>query len=67
MHVLIAKQGGLLAIAYIILIVQIILLFLGSTLKQGCTAGIKLILSEDGQYLEVTEVIGEHNHAVHQA
>ena len=63
---LIAKQGGLLAIAYIILIVQIMLLFLGSTLKQGCTAGIKLILSEDGQYLEVTEVIGEHNHAVHQ-
>ena len=38
----------------------------GSTLKQGCTAGIKLILSDDGQYLEVTEIIGEHNHAVHQ-
>lgn len=65
MHVLISK-GGLLAIAFFILLVHIILLFHGSTLKQGCTAGIKLILSEDGQYLEVTEVIGEHNHVVHQ-
>ena len=41
-------------------------LLLLSTLKQGCSAGIKLILSEDGQYLEVTEVISEHNHVVNQ-
>ena len=38
-----------------------IVYFSCSTLKQGCSTGIKLILSEDGQYLEVAEVIGKHN------
>lgn len=33
-----------------------------STLKQGCTAGIKLSLSDDRQCLKVTEVSEEHNH-----
>ena len=32
------------------------------TLKQGCTAGIKLSLSGDHQCLKVTEVSEEHNH-----
>ncbi len=35
-----------------------------STLKQGCTAGIKLSLSDDRQCLKVTEVSEEHNHEI---
>ena len=32
-----------------------------NTVKQNYKAGIKLILSEEGQYLEVTEVCKVHN------
>ena len=35
-----------------------------STLKQECSAGIKLKMSSDGQSLVVTEVLEEHNHIV---
>ena len=35
-----------------------------STIKQNCKAGIKLNLSLDGQYLEVTDVCNTHNHEV---
>ena len=38
-------------------------LLIYSTVKQNCKAGIKLNLSEDGQYLEVTDVCDVHNHA----
>ena len=31
-----------------------------STVKQNCKAGIKLNLSEDGQYLEVMDVCNVH-------
>ena len=34
------------------------------TLKQGCEAGIKLKLSNDGQSLVVTDVCEDHNHVV---
>ena len=33
-------------------------------MKQNCKAGIKLNLSEDGQYLEVKDVSDVHNHEV---
>ncbi len=33
-------------------------------MKQGCSAGIKLRLSEDGQSLVVTDVSEDHNHEV---
>ena len=33
-----------------------------STIKQGCSAGIKLNLSEDSQQLVVIEVSESHNH-----
>ena len=39
-------------------------LFCSSYLKQGCTAGIKLSLSDDCPYLKVTEVSEEHNHEI---
>ena len=39
-------------------------LLICSTIKQNCRAGIKLNLSEDGQYLEVTDVCNVHNHEV---
>ena len=39
-------------------------LLIFSTVKQNCKAGIKLNLSEDGQYLEVTNVCDVHNHEV---
>ncbi len=35
-----------------------------STIKQGCTAGIKLKLSDDGQTLTVTSVSVDHNHVI---
>ncbi|XP_065894026.1 uncharacterized protein [Dysidea avara] len=38
-----------------------------STIKQNCKACIKLNLSEDGQYLEVTDVCNTHNHEVSKA
>ena len=31
---------------------------------QNCKAGIKLNLSEDGQYLEVTDACNVHNHEI---
>ena len=34
------------------------------TFKQGCPAGIKLCLSVDRKYLEVKEVVDDHNHEV---
>ena len=37
-----------------------------STLKQGCTAGVKLSLSDDCQYLRVIEVNEEHNHEINK-
>lgn len=37
-----------------------------STIKQGCTAGIKLILGEDGQHLVVTSVCNDHNHCINR-
>ena len=33
-------------------------------IKHNCRAGIKFNLSEDGQYLEVTNVCDVHNHEV---
>ena len=47
-----------------VLFSQLYFAFLYSTIKQDCKAGIKLGLSEDGQYLVVTEVNEEHNHNV---
>ncbi|XP_065901369.1 uncharacterized protein [Dysidea avara] len=38
-----------------------------STIKQNCKACIKLNLSEDGQYLEITDVCNTHNHEVSKA
>ena len=35
-----------------------------STLKQGCTAGIKVSLSDDRHCLKMTEVSEEHNHEI---
>ena len=35
---------------------------MSSTLKQGCTASIKVTLSDDCQYLEVVDVNESHNH-----
>lgn len=40
------------------------MLIIYSTLKQGCSAGIKLWLSEDRQFLTVTDVAEDHNHEV---
>ena len=39
-------------------------LLIYSTVKQNCKPGIKLNLSEDGQYLEVMNVCDVHNHEV---
>ena len=39
-------------------------LLIYSTVKQNCKAGFKLNLSEDGQYLEVTDVCDVHLHEV---
>ena len=40
------------------------LFLISRTIKQGCTAGIKVILSDDAQSLVVTEVVEDHNHKV---
>lgn len=37
-----------------------------STIKQGCNAGIKLLLSEDKRHLEVTYVSDSHNHIMNK-
>ena len=47
-----------------IICVYLMFLLIYSTVKQNCKAGIKLNLSEDGQYLEVTDVCDVHNHEV---
>ena len=47
-----------------VLSVFLMILSIYSTVKQNCKAGIKLNLSEDGQYLEVTDVCDVHNHEV---
>ena len=39
-------------------------LLIYSTVEQNCKAGIKLNLSEDSQYLKVTDVCDVHNHEV---
>lgn len=33
-----------------------------STIKQGCNAGVKLVLNQDKRHLEVTYVSKTHNH-----
>lgn len=33
-------------------------------MKQGCSAGIKVKLSEDGQKLVIAEISEDHNHEV---
>ncbi len=45
---------------------QVIFLLVCSTIKQGCTAGIKLILSGDRQCLIVTSVCSDHNHCINR-
>ena len=40
------------------------MLFVSSTMKRDCSAGIKISLSEDGQSLVVTEVKEDHNHYI---
>ena len=41
-------------------------MYAGSTIKQGCNAGVKLILSEDKRHLEVTYVSENHNHMMNK-
>uniref|UniRef100_A0A1X7SD72 ZSWIM3 N-terminal domain-containing protein n=1 Tax=Amphimedon queenslandica TaxID=400682 RepID=A0A1X7SD72_AMPQE len=37
-----------------------------STIKQGCNAGVKLVLSGDKRHLEVTYVSESHNHIMNK-
>ena len=37
-----------------------------STIKQGCNAGVKLVLSQDKRHLEVTYVSETHNHMMNK-
>ena len=53
---------GIVSIYNSIICVYLMFLLIYSTIKQNCKAGIKLNLSEDDQYLKVTDVCEVHNH-----
>ena len=55
---------GIFSIYNSIICVYLMFLLIYSTIKQNCKAGIKLNLSEDDQYLKVTDVCDVHNHEV---